>query len=74
LGEMDTELFKEWFQAFAQSAGLTLHIENIYGENNHHIVESCYKGVARALRQALELDPRKLGEVPSTKGTLGKSL
>jgi imidazoleglycerol-phosphate dehydratase len=51
-----------------------LHIENIYGENNHHIVESCYKGVARALRQAVELDPRKLGEVPSTKGTLGKSL
>jgi imidazoleglycerol-phosphate dehydratase len=74
LGEMDTELFKEWFQAFAQSAGLTLHIENIYGENNHHIVESCYKGVARALRQAVELDPRKRGEVPSTKGTLGKSL
>lgn len=74
LGEMDTELFKEWFQAFAQSAGLTLHIENIYGENNHHIVESCYKGVARALRQAVELDPRKLGAVPSTKGTLGKSL
>lgn len=74
LGEMDTELFKEWFQAFAQSAGLTLHIENIYGENNHHIVESCYKGVARALRQALELDPRKLGAIPSTKGTLGKSL
>ena len=74
LGEMDTELFKEWFQAFAQSAGLTLHIENIYGENNHHIVESCYKGVARALRQAVELDPRKLGDVPSTKGTLGKSL
>jgi imidazoleglycerol-phosphate dehydratase len=74
LGEMDTELFKEWFQAFAQSAGLTLHIENIYGENNHHIVESCYKGVARALREAVELDPRKLGAVPSTKGTLGKSL
>jgi imidazoleglycerol-phosphate dehydratase len=74
LGEMDTELFKEWFQAFAQSAGLTLHIENIYGENNHHIVESCYKGLARALRQALELDPRKLDAVPSTKGTLGKSL
>ena len=74
LGEMDTELFKEWFQAFAQSAGLTLHVENLYGENNHHIVESCYKGVARALRQAVERDPRKLGEVPSTKGTLGKSL
>jgi imidazoleglycerol-phosphate dehydratase len=74
LGEMDTELFKEWFQAFAQAAGLTLHVENIYGENNHHIVESCYKGVARALRQAVELDPRKLDAVPSTKGTLGKSL
>ena len=74
LGEMDTELFKEWFQAFAQSAGLTLHIENLYGENNHHIVESCYKGVARALRRAVERDPRKLGDVPSTKGTLGKSL
>src|SRR5215813_3817882 len=74
LGEMDTELFKEWFQAFAQNAGLTLHIENIYGENNHHIVESCYKGLARALRVAVELDPRKLGQVPSTKGTLGKSL
>jgi len=74
LGEMDTELFKEWFQAFAQSAGLTLHVENLYGENNHHIVESCFKGLARALRQALELDPRKRGEVPSTKGTLGKSL
>ena len=74
LGEMDTELFKEWFQAFAQSAGLTLHVENLYGENNHHIVESCYKGLARALRVAVELDPRKLGEIPSTKGTLGKSL
>src|ERR1051325_1550543 len=74
LGEMDTELFKEWFQAFAQSAGMTLHVENLYGENNHHIVESCYKGVARALRAAVELDPRKLGEIPSTKGTLGKSL
>ncbi len=74
LGEMDTELFKEWFQAFAQMAGLTLHVENVYGENNHHIVESCYKGLARALRQAVELDPRQAGVVPSTKGTLGKSL
>ena len=74
LGEMDTELFKEWFQAFAQSAGLTLHIENIYGENNHHIVESCFKGLARALRQAIEIDPRRAGAVPSTKGTLGGSL
>jgi imidazoleglycerol-phosphate dehydratase len=70
LGEMDTELFKEWFQAFAQSAGVTLHIENVYGENNHHIVESCFKGLARALRQAIEIDPRRAGAVPSTKGTL----
>jgi imidazoleglycerol-phosphate dehydratase len=74
LGEMDTELFKEWFQAFAQSAGVTLHIENIYGENNHHIVESCFKGLARALRQAIEIDPRRAGAIPSTKGTLGGSL
>jgi imidazoleglycerol-phosphate dehydratase len=71
LGEMDTELFKEWFQAFAQSAGVTLHVENLYGENNHHIVESCFKGLARALRQAVEIDVRRAGEVPSTKGTLG---
>jgi imidazoleglycerol-phosphate dehydratase len=70
LGEMDIELFKEWFQAFAQHAGLTLHIENLYGENTHHIVESCYKGLARALRQAIEIDPRKSGAVPSTKGSL----
>jgi imidazoleglycerol-phosphate dehydratase len=74
LGEMDTELFKEWFQAFAQNAGLTLHIENLYGENNHHIVESCFKGLARALRAAVAIDPRKSGEVPSTKGVLGGSL
>lgn len=74
LGEMDTELFREWFQAFAQAAGLTLHVENLYGENNHHIVESCYKGLARSLRQAIEIDPRKAGEVPSTKGVLGGSL
>ena len=70
LGEMDTELFKEWFQAFAQNAGLTLHMENLYGENNHHIVESCFKGLARALRQAVEIDPRKSDAVPSTKGVL----
>ena len=70
LGEMDNELFKEWFQAFAQHAGLTLHIENLYGENTHHIVESCYKGLARALRQAIEIDPRKANAVPSTKGSL----
>jgi len=74
LGDMDTELFKEWFQAFAQAAGLTLHIETLYGENNHHIVESCFKGVARALRQAFEIDPRKADAVPSTKGVLGGSL
>ncbi len=70
LGDMDTELFKEWFQAFAQAAGITLHVENLYGENNHHIVESCYKGLARALRDAIEIDPRKADEVPSTKGVL----
>ena len=71
LGDMDTELFKEWFQAFAQSAGITLHIENMYGENNHHIVESCFKGLARALREAVEIDPRASGRIPSTKGVLG---
>ena len=74
LGEMDTELFKEWFQAFAQSAGMTLHVENLYGENNHHIAESCFKGLARALRQAIEIDPQRTGAVPSTKGVLGGSL
>ena len=74
LGEMDTELFREWFHAFAQAAGLTLHVENIYGENNHHIIESCYKGLARALRAALTIDPRKPDAVPSTKGVLGGSL
>ena len=71
LGDMDTELFKEWFQAFAQNAGLTLHVENLYGENNHHIVESCFKGLARALRAAIAIDPRKADAVPSTKGVLG---
>ncbi|MEX0921396.1 MAG: imidazoleglycerol-phosphate dehydratase HisB [Rhodovibrionaceae bacterium] len=70
LGEMDSELFKEWFQAFAFNAGITLHVENLYGTNNHHIVESCFKGLARALRQAVEIDPRKADQVPSTKGTL----
>jgi imidazoleglycerol-phosphate dehydratase len=74
LGEMDTELFREWFHAFAQAAGLTLHIENLYGENNHHIVESCFKGLARALRAAVTIDPRKPDAVPSTKGVLGGSL
>ena len=70
LGEMDTELFREWFQAFAQAAGLTLHVDNLYGENNHHIIESSYKALARALRQAVTMDPRAEGVVPSTKGTL----
>jgi imidazoleglycerol-phosphate dehydratase len=74
LGDMDTELFKEWFQAFSQSAGVTLHIENLYGENNHHIVESCFKGLAKALRIALTIDPRQGDAVPSTKGVLGGSL
>ena len=71
LGEMDTELFKEWFQAFAQNARITLHVENLYGENNHHIVESCFKALARALRDAMETDPRAADSIPSTKGTLG---
>ena len=70
LGEMDTELFREWFQAFAQHAGLTLHVETLYGANNHHIVESAYKGLARALRAAVEVDPRRVDAVPSTKGSL----
>ncbi|HKF60302.1 MAG TPA: imidazoleglycerol-phosphate dehydratase HisB [Dongiaceae bacterium] len=74
LGEMDTELFREWFHAFAQAAGLTLHVENLYGENNHHIIESCYKGLARALRAAVAIDPRKPDAVPSTKGVLGGTL
>ena len=70
LGEMDTELFKEWFQAFSQSAGITMHVENIYGDNSHHIIESCYKGLARSLRDALEMDPRNKKSIPSTKGSL----
>ncbi|HUU66640.1 MAG TPA: imidazoleglycerol-phosphate dehydratase HisB [Methyloceanibacter sp.] len=70
VGEMDTELFREWFQAFAQNAGITLHVENLYGENNHHIAETCYKALARALRQAIAIDPRQSGRVPSTKGQL----
>jgi imidazoleglycerol-phosphate dehydratase len=74
LGDMDTELFREWFHAFAQHAGLTLHVDNQYGVNSHHIVESCYKGLARALRQAIEADPRRAGVVPSTKGVLGGTL
>ena len=71
LGDMDTELFKEWFQAFVQSAGVTLHVRNVYGENTHHIVESCFKALARALRQAVTIDQRMADSVPSTKGSLG---
>ena len=74
LGTMDTELFREWFHAFAQAAGATLHVETLYGENNHHIVESCFKALARALREAVTIDPRKADAVPSTKGPLGGSL
>ena len=70
LGEMDTELFKEWFQAFSQSSGITLHVENLYGENNHHIIESCFKGLARALREAVSIDFKRTNEIPSTKGSL----
>ncbi|MBW6530171.1 imidazoleglycerol-phosphate dehydratase HisB [Sphingomonas citri] len=70
LGEMDTELFQHWFHSFAQTAGITLHVETLYGDNNHHIAESAYKGLARALREAIEIDPRKVGVIPSTKGTL----
>ena len=70
LGEMDTELFKEWYHAFSQSAGITLHVENIYGDNSHHIIESCYKGLARALREAITVDPRAENIIPSTKGTI----
>lgn len=70
VGEMDTELFQEWFQAFAMNAGITLHVENFYGDNNHHIAESAFKALARALRQALEIDPRTKDTIPSTKGTL----
>ena len=70
LGEMDTELFKEWFQAFSQSAGITLHIENIYGENSHHKIESCFKGLARSLKDAFEIDKRIKSSIPSTKGKI----
>ncbi len=70
LGEMDTELFKEWFKAFAQHAGITLHVETLYGENNHHIVESSFKALARSLRQAMEVDERQEQAIPSTKGVL----
>ena len=71
IGSFDTELVREWFQAFAMNAGITLHIENAYGANSHHIAESCFKALARALRDALEIDPRQQNRIPSTKGTLG---
>ncbi len=70
IGEFDTELVREFFQAFAMNAGLTLHVETLYGANSHHIAESCFKGLARALRQALAIDAREAGRIPSTKGML----
>ncbi len=72
LGEMDTELFKEWFQAFSQAIGANIHVENLYGVNNHHIIESCFKGLARALRNAINIDEKAANIVPSTKGILRK--
>ncbi len=74
LGDMDTELFREFFQAISQAAGITLHVEVLYGENNHHMIEGCFKALARSLRQAVEIDPRRADTVPSTKGVLGGSL
>src|SRR5215510_5847596 len=71
IGAFDTELVREWFQAFAMNAGITLHVETLYGANDHHIAESCFKGLARALRAAFAIDPRAAGEIPSTKGSLG---
>jgi imidazoleglycerol-phosphate dehydratase len=72
VGTFDTELVREWFQAFAMNAGITLHVETLYGTNDHHIAESCFKGLARALRVAVAIDPGAAGEVPSTKGRLGE--
>jgi len=71
VGSFDTELVQEWFQAFAVNAGVTLHVETLYGSNDHHIAESCFKALARALRAAIAVDPRAANEVPSTKGVLG---
>ncbi|CAA2103745.1 MULTISPECIES: imidazoleglycerol-phosphate dehydratase HisB [Methylobacterium] len=70
IGQFDTELVREWFQAFAMNAGITLHVETLYGDNAHHIAESCFKGLARALRKAVAVDPREEGRIPSTKGSL----
>jgi imidazoleglycerol-phosphate dehydratase len=71
VGSFDTELVREWFQAFAMNSGLTLHVTTLYGSNDHHVAESCFKGLARALRTAIAIDPRAANEVPSTKGSLG---
>lgn len=71
IGDMDTELFREFFQALAQNAGLTLHVENLYGENNHHIIESCFKALAKSLRAAITIDKRQMDQLPTTKGKLG---
>jgi imidazoleglycerol-phosphate dehydratase len=70
VGDYDTELFREFFQALSQHAGITLHVTNHYGDNNHHIAETCFKAVARALRTAIEIDPRQADRIPSTKGSL----
>ena len=70
IGDFDTELVREWFQAFAMNAGVTLHVETLYGDNNHHIAESCFKALARCLREAIEIDPRQKDRIPSTKGSL----
>ncbi len=70
VGDMDTELFREWFQAFAHNAGITVHVAALYGDNSHHIAETCFKALARALRHAVEIDPRQPDAIPSTKGTL----
>jgi imidazoleglycerol-phosphate dehydratase len=70
IGDFDTELVREWFQAFAMNAGVTLHVETLYADNNHHIAESCFKALARALREAIEIDPRQQDRIPSTKGSL----
>jgi len=71
VGSFDTELVEEWFRAFAINAGVTLHVALLYGSNDHHIAESCFKGLARAVREAVSIDPRAANEVPSTKGSLG---
>ena len=70
IGDIDCEVFEEWFRAFTQAAGVTLHIDNLHGHNNHHIIESCFKALARALRMAVEIDSRRSDAVPSTKGSL----